>query len=156
MQVSAITIVISDPFYEIQQRIAVSEEYICYSLKAGQIRALHKSTGRRALLKSSSAPPDIRSMMNLQTVTHAAPDLCCLLSRKLTSLTDHLTKCRFASNTANKLASADLQGNVYIWDIELEDRDDQKLTETLLAHFTFAGNSGQFVTMMRLLLCYAC
>jgi hypothetical protein len=60
VQVSAITKLASEPFYEVQQRISVNDDYICYSLKAGQIRALHKSTGRRALLKSASAPPDIR------------------------------------------------------------------------------------------------
>ena len=59
LQVSPITIVASDLFYEFEQRIAVNDLYICYSLKAGQVRALHKSTGRRALLKSSSAPPDV-------------------------------------------------------------------------------------------------
>lgn len=60
LQVNPITIVASDPFFEMRQRIAVNEHFICYSLKTCQIRALHKSTGRRALIKGASAPPDIR------------------------------------------------------------------------------------------------
>ncbi|KAL0055405.1 hypothetical protein WJX82_000055 [Trebouxia sp. C0006] len=111
LAVSAITKLASEAFYEVQQRIAVNDDYICYSLKAGQIRALHKTTGRRALLKSASAPPDIR----------------------------------FASSgdPADRLASADLEGSVYIWEIELEeDRKDDKLTDNLFAHITFVTDTG--------------
>ncbi|DBA67146.1 TPA: hypothetical protein ACH3X2_001468 [Trebouxia sp. C0005] len=111
LPVSAITKLASEPFYEVQQRITVNDDYICYSLKAGQIRALHKSTGCRALLKSASAPPDIR----------------------------------FASNghPVDRLASADLEGSMYIWEIELEeDRKDDKLTDNLFAHITFATDTG--------------
>lgn len=60
LQVNPITIVASDPFFEMRQRIAVNTDFICYSLKTCQIRALHKTTGRRALIKGASAPPDIR------------------------------------------------------------------------------------------------
>ncbi|DBB06573.1 hypothetical protein WJX77_011875 [Trebouxia sp. C0004] len=111
LAVSAITKLASEPFFQVQQRIAVNDDYICYSLKAGQIRALHKSTGRRALLKSASAPPDIR----------------------FASSGDHV----------DRLASADLEGSVYIWEIELEeDRKDDKLTDNLFAQFTFATDTG--------------
>ena len=60
LQVNPITIVASDPFFEMRQRITVNNDFICYSLKTCQIRALHKRTGRRALLKDATAPPDIR------------------------------------------------------------------------------------------------
>ena len=60
LQVTPITIVGSEPYFEIQPRIAVNDAYICYALKQGHIRALHQSTGRRALLKGASAPPGIR------------------------------------------------------------------------------------------------
>ena len=43
--------------------VAASGSYICYGLKAGQLRVLHRGTAARALLRGHTAPvTDVRSV----------------------------------------------------------------------------------------------
>ena len=60
LQVTPVTMVHTEPFLEMQQRIAVNNEFICYSLRAGQIRVLHKHVSARSLLKKASHPPAVK------------------------------------------------------------------------------------------------
>ena len=61
----------------------------------------------------------------------------------MTCATVLLLVLRFASNTVSRLASADLCSSVTIWDIDMEERDDNKLTETFIVKFSFNGPDGE-------------
>ena len=50
---------------------------------------------------------------------------------------------RFASNTVSRLASADVGRSVTIWDIDMEERYDNKLTETYVVKFSFNAPDGE-------------
>jgi enhancer of mRNA-decapping protein 4 len=54
--VQPITLIKNDLRLEHTQQVAVSNTFICYGLKAGQIRALNRSTADRALFKGHPAP----------------------------------------------------------------------------------------------------
>ena len=41
---------------ELRRFVAASASYICYGLKAGQLRVLHRATAARALLRGHTAP----------------------------------------------------------------------------------------------------
>lgn len=55
-QVVPVTMVRSDDRREHAQTVAVSDRYICYGLKAGQIRVLNRATATRALFKGHPQP----------------------------------------------------------------------------------------------------
>lgn len=60
LQVSSITLVPTDHVKDFSRRIAVNNTYICYALRAGQVRVLHRRTNSRALLKGALKPADLR------------------------------------------------------------------------------------------------
>lgn len=60
---------------------------------------------------------------------------------------------RFASNTVSRLASADLGRSVTIWDIDMEERSDNKLTETFVVKFSFNAPDGECTVQQRALCC---
>ena len=60
LQMNPVTVVVTEPYLEMQQRIAVNSDFICYSLRAGQIRVLHKHTAARTLLKGAAHPPAVK------------------------------------------------------------------------------------------------
>ena len=60
VQAAVITRVALDYVLDHTRRIAVNSHFICYSLKGGQIRVLHKNKAARALLKGASKPADLR------------------------------------------------------------------------------------------------
>ena len=51
-QVSPITMYNSEFALELRRQIAVNAHYICYALRQGQLRLLHRRSAERALLKS--------------------------------------------------------------------------------------------------------
>lgn len=55
MQVAPITMYNSEFALELRRQIAVSAHYICYALRQGQLRLLHRHSAERALLKSKGA-----------------------------------------------------------------------------------------------------
>lgn len=65
MQVTPVTIIPTELRFEMRQQIAVSQTLFSYALSKGHnIRALHKQTGARALLKGHAGPiTDLRSAM---------------------------------------------------------------------------------------------
>ena len=54
-QVSPITMYNSEFALELRRQIAVNAHYICYALRQGQLRLLHRRSAERALLKSKGA-----------------------------------------------------------------------------------------------------
>ena len=54
-QVAPITMYNSDFALEQRRQIAVNGRYICYALRQGQLRVLHRQSAERALLKSKGA-----------------------------------------------------------------------------------------------------
>lgn len=56
MQVSQIAVVKSDISRRFAQNIAVDASYVCYGLKAGQIRVLNLHTAARSLCKDHTTP----------------------------------------------------------------------------------------------------
>lgn len=65
------------------------------------------------------------------------------IDAKLNCATVLLPAPRFASNTVSRLASADLGRSVTIWDIDMEERSDNKLTETFVVKFSFNAPDGK-------------
>ena len=67
LQVTPVTIIPTELRYEMRQQIAVSQTLFSYALSKGHnIRALHKQTGARALLKGHAGPiTDLRSVKML-------------------------------------------------------------------------------------------
>ena len=65
------------------------------------------------------------------------------LAARLDCATVLLLAARFASNTFSRLASADLGRSVTIWDIDMEERYDNKLTETFVVKFSFNAVDGE-------------
>jgi hypothetical protein len=55
-------------------QIAVNARYICYGLRAGQIRVLHKDTAMRALLRGHS--------QQVWPVRYYLPRQCMLMARR--------------------------------------------------------------------------
>ena len=64
VQAAVITRVALDYVLDHTRRIAVNSHFICYSLKGGQIRVLHKNKAARALLRGASKPADLRCAAN--------------------------------------------------------------------------------------------
>lgn len=58
----------SDFALELRRQIAVNDRYICYALRQGQLRVLHRQSAERALLKSKGAAV---------TDVQCAPAPCC-------------------------------------------------------------------------------
>jgi len=56
LEVQPITMYNTEPTLELRRFVAASASYICYGLKAGQLRVLHRATAARALLRGHTAP----------------------------------------------------------------------------------------------------
>lgn len=56
LEVQPITMYNTEPTLELRRFVAASPNYICYGLKAGQLRVLHRATAARALLRGHTAP----------------------------------------------------------------------------------------------------
>lgn len=67
LQVQPITLLKVDYKQEHTQQVAISSNYICYGLKAGQIRTLNRNTATRALFKGHSASISFMTFFNPDT-----------------------------------------------------------------------------------------
>ena len=56
LEVQPITMYNTEASMELRRFVAASASYICYGLKAGQLRVLHRATAARALLRGHTAP----------------------------------------------------------------------------------------------------
>lgn len=73
LEVQPITMYNTEPALELRRFVAASASYICYGLKAGQLRVLHRATAARALLRGHTASvTDLRcaTVLDLYTIWH--------------------------------------------------------------------------------------
>lgn len=63
---------------ELRRQIAVNAHYICYALRQGQLRLLHRHSAERALLKSKGAAiTDVQCAPPLGPACTCCGFLCC-------------------------------------------------------------------------------
>ncbi|KAG6405219.1 hypothetical protein SASPL_132805 [Salvia splendens] len=104
LEVTPITKYGSDPGLVLGRQIAVNKTYICYGLKLGAIRVLNINTALRSLLKGLAQSGKITLLILFVRVTDMA----------------------FFAEDVHLLASASVDGRVYVWKItEGSDEEDK-------------------------------
>lgn len=98
---------------ELRRFVAASASYICYGLKAGQLRVLHRATAARALLRGHTAPvTDLRCVSNQQTPWH---DHHHPQSARVVRITNLWPSCSFFPGSEAILASTAKDGQLIVW-----------------------------------------
>jgi hypothetical protein len=73
LEVQPITMYNTEASMELRRFVTASASYICYGLKAGQLRVLHRATAARALLRGHTAPvTDLRRVWQRQSHEHCS------------------------------------------------------------------------------------
>ncbi|KAL8160114.1 hypothetical protein V2J09_001651 [Rumex salicifolius] len=119
LEVTPITKYVSDPGLILGHQIAVNKTYICYGLKLGAIRVLNINTAWRSLLRGHTQS---LGDMEKQRVTDMA----------------------FFAEDVHLLASASIDGRIYVWRISEgpDEEDKQQISGNVVIAIHIAGEEG--------------
>ncbi|KAK6947144.1 Enhancer of mRNA-decapping protein 4, WD40 repeat region [Dillenia turbinata] len=149
LEVTPITKYISDPGLVLGRQIAVNKTYICYGLKLGAIRVLNINTALRSLLRGhtqlsavsfNSCNFNFRLLGSFGLVADNFH-----FSYWLKNPANRVTDMAFFAEDVHLLASASIDGRVYVWKIaEGQDEEDKpQIMGKIVIAIQIVGDEGE-------------